>query len=79
MREPGIGIQRDNVAHAGWQFVKKRRFDKAGIGGAAQQPIEFVQLAALALPAHPASLAGVPGAPAVQQQKADAARRRAIA
>ena len=31
----------------------------AGVGGAAQQPVELVQLAALALPSHPAPFAGV--------------------
>ena len=35
-----------------------------------QQAIEFMELAALALPAHPASLGRVPQAPAMQEQEA---------
>ncbi len=52
---------------------------KAGVGRAAQQPVQFMQLAALAFPADPARFAGVPDPLAVQQQEAVAAGRRAIA
>ncbi|MCY1284316.1 hypothetical protein D9M70_332150 [compost metagenome] len=84
-RQPGVGIQRDDVAHAG-QDVGLPRFvgstaiqrHEAGVGGAAQQPVEFVEFATLALPAHPAVLAGVEPAPAVQQVEALAARGRAV-
>ena len=44
---------------------------------AAQQPVQFMQLAALALPADPPSFAFVPDPPAMEQQEAVAAGRRA--
>ena len=44
--------------------------DVAGVGGAAQQLVELVELAALPLPAHPAPFAGVPAALAVEQEEA---------
>ena len=53
--------------------------DEGGVGRAAQQPIQFVQLAALALPADPPRFAFVPDAPAVQKQEARSAWRRAVA
>ncbi len=54
----GIGIERDDVAHIG-RHLRRVAGDRheGGVGGAAQQPVEFVQLAALALPSHPFVLA----------------------
>ena len=52
---------------------------KAGVGRAAQQPVQLVQLAALAFPADPPRFACVPDPPAMEQQEAVAAGRRAIA
>ena len=49
------------------------------VGGAAKQPIEFVQLAALALPADPLSFAFVPDAPAMQEKEARAVVGRPVA
>ncbi len=84
-RQLGVGIQRDDIAHAS-QDVRLLRVvgsaaiqrHEAGVGGAAQQPVEFMELATLALPAHPAVLAGVEPAPSVQQVEAFAARGRAV-
>ena len=53
--------------------------DEGRVGRAAQQPIQLVQLAALALPADPAPFAFVPDPPTMEQQEAGAAGRRAIA
>ena len=79
-RQPGVGVERDDVADAGGH---RRRLpaevQEAGVGRAAQQPVQFVQLAALAFPADPPRLAGVPDPLAVQQQEAVAAGRRTVA
>jgi hypothetical protein len=49
-RQARIGIERDHEAYAGRHAFGR---DERGVVGAAQQPVELVQLAALALPAHP--------------------------
>ncbi len=79
-RQPGVGIERDDVADAGGHVRRLPvEVQEARVGRAAQQPVQFVQLAALAFPADPARLAGVPDALAMQQQEAVATGRRAIA
>ena len=45
---------------------------------AAQQPIQFMELAALALPTDPTRLALIPNAATMQQEEPRSARRRAI-
>ncbi len=75
-RQAGVGVQGDHIAHA----LRQGGGSQEGrVGGAAQQPIEFVELAALALPADPAPLSLVPQAFAVQQHEAVAGRSGAIA
>ena len=65
-----VGVQRDDVTHTlgQWRHTGIGR-DEAGVGGPSQQPVEFVQLAAFALPSHPFVLAGVKDASPVQQEK----------
>ena len=79
-RQSRVGVERDDVANIGGRDGRPGAdVDEGGVGRAAQQPVQFVQLAALALPADPPRFAFVPDATAMQQQKAVAARRRAIA
>ena len=52
---------------------------KRRVGGAAKQTVEFVQFAALALPADPLSLAFVPDAPAMKKEEARAIPGRPVA
>ena len=49
-----------HVADAGQRVERADLRREAGVGGAAQQAIEFFELAALALPSHPHLLALVP-------------------
>ena len=69
--QAGVGIQRDHVANtcrcAGGDSPC---LDEAGVLRASQQPVQLDELAALALPAHPALFARVPDAMAMQQQEA---------
>ena len=74
-RQPRVGIERDDPAHAG----RHGRVDECRVGSAAQQPVQLVQLAALALPPHPDALAGVEHPAAVQQQEPGPARAGAVA
>src|SRR5262245_11815478 len=76
-RQLGIGVERDHEADLGWHLA--RLDQERGVGRAAQQAIELVQLAALALPAHPAPLAVAPETPAVEEIEARlAVARRAM-
>src|SRR5437016_8267547 len=72
-RQIGIRIQRDDVAHGREAVELADHYDKAGIGCPSEQPVEFVQLSTLALPAHPSFFRGVPRSLAVKQVKALAA------
>ena len=76
-RQARVGIESDDVADAGNCF-RRRAGDgqKCGIGRAAKEPIQFVELSAFALPAHPFAFAFVPEAPAMEQEKAVAASGR---
>ena len=71
----GVGIQRDDEAHVarrcGGTAIRR---DKVCACRASQQLVELVQLAALALPADPALLAGVPDAAAMQEHETVATR-----
>ena len=64
----GVGVERDHEAdrrgHVETLDHERR------VGRAAEQAIELVQLAALALPAHPATLALAPETPAVEKIEA---------
>ena len=76
-RQPRIGIERDHVAHVGRRGRRgpPGRQD-AGRRRAAQEGIQLVELAALALPAHPAALGLVPAALSVEEQEPGASARR---
>ena len=79
-RQPRVGVERYDVADAGghaWGLPTDA--EKARVGRATQQPVQFMQLAALAFPADPSRFAGVPEPLAVQQQEAVATRCRAVA
>jgi hypothetical protein len=79
-RQPRVGVERDHIADVGgdgWRLpadAHERR-----VGRSTQQSVEFVQLAALALPPDPSRLAGIPESLAMQQQETVTARCRAIA
>ena len=69
-RQLRIAVERDDVFHRRQHAEIPELHGVAGIGGAAQQPVELEQLAALPLPSHPAPFAGVVGARAVEQEEA---------
>jgi hypothetical protein len=72
-RQPRVGIQRDDVPDARRdERCPASRWYKGGVGGTAQQAVEFMQLATFAFPPDPLLLAVVPAAPAVEQEKARA-------
>ncbi len=76
-QQPRISIERDHVAHVRRHVRRPAgRRDERRVRCAAQQSVQLVQLAALALPAHPAPFTVVPYALAVQQQEALAFARR---
>ena len=78
-RQARVGVERDHVAHAGgYRGRVTIRSDEADIRRAAQQPIQFVQLSALALPSHPHAFSRVPDALAMEQQKSRAGRPRLV-
>ena len=70
-RQPGVGVERDAVADVAAAASGSPTCDvEAGVGGAAQQAVELLDLAALALPAHPGALARVPLPPAMEEEEA---------
>ena len=59
--QPGVGVERKDVADAtGYGLCQSDDVEKTGVGSAAQQPVQLMQLAALAFPTDPACFAGVP-------------------
>ena len=68
--QPGIGIQRHHILDAVGNRVRARQ--EARILVAAQKQVELVQLAALALPAHPHAFAGIEQPPPVEKEEARA-------
>ena len=78
-RQLRVGVERDHVADVRRHGGRLRiGVEEGGVGRTAQQPVQFVELAALALPADPPSFAFVPDPPAVKQQKAFAAGSHAV-
>ena len=79
-RQPGVGVKRDDIANPS-RYLRRRSAElhETGVRRPAEQPVQFVQFAALAFPANPSRFAGVPHPPAVEQYKAVAARSWAIA
>jgi hypothetical protein len=69
-RQLRVGVERDDVTDVGEQSGVGRRDDETRIARAAQQAVELLQLAALALPAHPLPLARVPQPLAVEKVEA---------
>ncbi len=69
-RQTGVGIEREAVAHRREDVELADLHGVAGVRDAAQQPVEFLDLSALALPSHPHALAGVPAPFAVEQEEA---------
>ena len=67
-RQPGVGVERDAVADRRQQIQRADLHGEARVRRAAQQAVEFLDLSALALPAHPRLLAGVP-APLTMEEK----------
>ena len=69
-RQPRVRVERDHVAHVG-RRGGSRPVGRQEPGGrrAAQEGIQLVELATLALPAHPAAFGLVPGSPPVEQQE----------
>src|SRR5258705_4391597 len=68
-REPGVRIEREAVANRRQQVQAPDLDGEARIGRAAQQTVEFFDLAALALPADPRLLALVPLAAAGEEEE----------
>ena len=68
--QPRVGVERDHVAHVG-RRDRRRSFGRqdAGRGRAAQQCVQFLELAALALPPHPATFGLVPRSLSMQEQE----------
>ena len=78
-RQARVGVQTDDVAHAGGRLRRPAADGhEARVRRSAQQEIELMELAALALPTHPASLGSVPKALAMQQQEAIVAVHAAV-
>src|SRR4029079_7804080 len=59
-RQPGVGVEGDAVAYVGQDRSIAHRQHEAGVGGATEQPVEFLDFSALALPSHPQAFALVP-------------------
>ena len=79
-REPGIRVERDDVANPGrYGRAAPAGVDEAGVGGAAQQAVQLVKLAALPLPSHPLALRGIPVPSSMEQHKPVTAGQRAVA
>ncbi len=69
-RQLSIRIERDHVTNCLQQRVIGSAHDEARISSAAQESIEFFELASLSFPTHPFVLAGVPLSPAMKEMKA---------
>ena len=64
-----VGVEGDDKADIGGQRARGA-VDERRVAGTAQQAIELMELAALALPSHPDALRFVPDAAPMQQQEA---------
>ena len=79
-RQASIGIERDHILHI-LRHLRRAATDghEGGIVRSAQQPVELMQLAALALPSHPFAFARIEPAMTVQQEEAVARRAGTVA
>ena len=69
-RQFGVAVQRQHIAHAGRQVGQHAHLQEGGRHFRRQRRHQLLELAALALPAHPQALRRAEGPGAVQQQKA---------
>src|SRR5678815_4168922 len=72
-RQPCVAVERDAVAHRRQDADVADIGVEAGFGGAAQQAVELLDLAALALPPHPEAFPRVPLAGPVEEDEPAAA------
>src|ERR1700678_307407 len=76
-RKPRVGVERNDVSNIPDRVqVLPGNFQERRARRSAQQVIEFLQLPALALPAHPLPFLLVPLAFAMEEKKTGAASRR---
>ena len=68
-REVRVGIEGDDVLDCAHDPGIAMNDDKAGVGRAAQEPVELGELAALPLPPHPPAFARVPAALPVKEEE----------
>ena len=68
-RQPGVAVERDAVLDVRQDRQVADRYREARVGGAAQEPVELLDLAALALPPHPQPFAGVPLPQSMKQEE----------
>ena len=68
-RQPGVAVERDAVLDVRQDRQIADRYGEARVGGATQEPVELLDLAALALPPHPQPFAGVPLPQAMKQEE----------
>ncbi len=68
VRKLRVGVQRDDIADV-LEHTQRTGLARKAVVLFFEQPVQVEQLAALALPPHPDSLAGVEGAVPVQQQE----------
>ncbi len=66
-RKLGVAVERDDEASAGQPIRRSLVAHVAALGVSAKQPVELLELPALALPAHEASFGRVPARLSVQQ------------
>ncbi len=69
-RQARVGIERDAIAHRRENVQLADLHGEARVGGASQQPVEFFDLAAFALPPHPRVFPRVPAPLAMEQEEA---------
>src|SRR5437762_2113240 len=77
-RQIRVGVERQHVANAGEQLGASGDETEVGVGASAQQPIQLLELTALAFPAHEAAAARVLTAPPMQQEIARLSGARAF-
>src|SRR6185503_17309547 len=70
-RQLSVGVQRDYVANLGKQLSPGGGNNKAGVLSAAQQLIEFAELAAFSFPADPFAFGLAPLPPPVKKMETD--------
>jgi hypothetical protein len=67
--QPRVAVERDAVPDLRQHGQIADDGGEARVGGAAQQPIELLDLAALAFPSHPSTFAGVPLPQAMEEEE----------